>query len=51
MGELFKKHCLTLEFMGELGEPMAKFPMGGFSDFLKRADGLLNSESTDRLFG
>ena len=50
MADLIRRHCLTVEFIGDLEEKVSdifiKIPQ-----FLKRADGIANSDAVGRQFG
>ena len=48
---IVRHHFLSLEFMGDLKNPNGDIPHVEFSDFPKRADGVLNSDSLDSQFG
>ena len=39
-----RKHCVSIEFMGDLEEPNGDIPQGEFPNFAKRSDELLNSD-------
>ena len=48
--DVIKRHCPTVEFMGDLEEPIRDTSQGKFSDFLKRSEDLLNSDAIEREF-
>ena len=47
-GEVFGRHFVSLDFMGDVAGPNVEVSHANFTKYLKRVAGRLNSESVDR---